>query len=1232
MITRKEILARLRDRIIIMDGAMGTMIQQRGLDSAEAGSGVNGNLDMLNLVNPDGIAAIHKAYIEAGAELIETNTFSGTVISQQEYGCADKVYEINFKGAEIARAAAEEKGLSFGAWKKEWGERRAIVAGSMGPTIKSLTLSPDVNRPEYRNVSFDEMATAFMTQAEGLIDGGVDVLIVESIYDGLNAKAALYAINKVLEDRGVDIPVMVSATVNDRFGRILTGQDIRSLYTELKGYGILSFGLNCSFGAKDLEGCIKSIDGFAECAVSVHPNAGLPDEMGRYKETPSYTASCIKEMAVESIATGGRLNFAGGCCGTTPEHIVAIASALKDCPPRSLSYSERDTDDLEVSGLENLLINRKKNNFTNIGERTNVAGSAKFAKLLRERDFVQASQIAAKQIEDGATLIDINTDDPMSNGTELMESFLRYLSSEPAVARVPFMIDSSDWETILTGVKNSTGKPIVNSISLKEGEEEFLRRAKELHLLGAAVVVMAFDEQGQAVTLERKKEIAERAYKLLINIGYEPSDIILDCNILTIATGIAEHDSYAVNFIEAVRWIKQNLPGAKTSGGVSNLSFAFRGNNTIRRAMHSVFLYHAIAAGLDMAIVNPSMTDLYDDIPIHLRSVVEAVVLNDASLLPDGEKGKNPTEVLTELTFEIKKKEEEAKSGAAVQTAVKEEDTKVDKTPQKQLSEKVVKGDLSGLEPILLELIKKMKAVQIIEGPLMEGLEEVGKRFEQGKMFLPQVVKSARVMKQAVEILQPYIGERHECDCCGPKSEKRSTKPVVVLATAKGDIHDIGKNIVSIVLSCNGMEVVDLGVMVDNQTIVDEAIARKASLIGVSGLITPSLKFMEDLASLLEDNKERMLRELGYLIPLAVGGATTSSVHTAVNIAPRYSGTVLFGGDASKSSVSYKRIIADSDASLPVIREENSYPLGGFAELIKRDQAEIRRQYEARHANFLTAEEARTLAKEYPIESYIHPEGFGENNLFAENISVSTLAERIDWTALFNFWGFKGKYPELAYNNQEAEKLYDQALEMIGKMIEEGSVKAGAILSFFDAAADGDSIVLFDNLKEDPSGNLIYEEIAKREVVAKMVVPRQRKEGSEYMSLSDFVLPIKMADEEGKNLSRVGVFVARVEDTLSKELDHKSFEYLLRYSICARLTQALAEWMQETAIGNVKAIRPAFGYPVCPDHSLKSVAFKLLDAEKRLGVRLTESNAIIPVTAVCGLLIAHPNAKLFDTF
>lgn len=1234
MITRKEILARLRDRIIIMDGAMGTMIQQRGLDSAEAGSGVNGNLDMLNLVNPNGIAAIHKAYIEAGAELIETNTFSGTVISQQEYGCAEKVYEINRRGAEIARAAAEEKGLSIDTWKEEWGARRAIVAGSMGPTIKSLTLSPDVNRPEYRNVSFDEMAAAFMTQAEGLIDGGVDVLIVESIYDGLNAKAALYAINKVLADRGVDIPVMVSATVNDRFGRILTGQDIRSLYTELKGYGILSFGLNCSFGAKDLEGCIKSIDGFAECAVSVHPNAGLPDEMGRYKETPSYTASCIKEMAVEGVASGGRLNFAGGCCGTTPEHIAAIASALRGCTPRALSviHREKDIDDLEVSGLENLLINRKKNNFTNIGERTNVAGSAKFAKLLRERDFVQASQIAAKQIEDGATLIDINTDDPMSNGTELMESFLRYLSSEPAVAKVPFMIDSSDWNTILAGVKNSTGKPVVNSISLKDGEEEFLRRAKELHLLGAAAVVMAFDEQGQAVTLERKKEIAERAYKLLINIGYEPSEIILDCNILTIATGIAEHDSYAVNFIEAVRWIKQNLPGVKTSGGVSNLSFAFRGNNTIRRAMHSVFLYHAIAAGLDMAIVNPSMTDLYDDIPTHLRSVVEAVVLNDSSLLPDSYKGKNPTEVLTELAFEIKKQEEEAKNGTPVQKAVKEEDTKVASTPEKQLSDKVVKGDLSELEPVLLELIKKMKAVQIIEGPLMEGLEEVGRRFEQGKMFLPQVVKSARVMKQAVEILQPYIAEKHSCDCCGPKSANKSTKPVVVLATAKGDIHDIGKNIVSIVLSCNGMEVVDLGVMVDNQTIVEEAIARKASLIGVSGLITPSLKFMEDLASLMEQNKERMLRELGYLIPLAVGGATASSVHTAVNIAPRYSGTVLFGGDASNASVSYKRIIADSDASLPVIREENSYPLGGFAELIKRDQADIRRQYEARHAKFLSKEEALALAKEYPIESYIHPDGFGENNLFAENISVSTLAERIDWTAFFNFWGFKGKYPELAYNNQEAEKLYDQALEMIGKMIEEESVKAGAILSFFDAAADSDSIELFDNLKEDPSGNLVYEEIAKRKVVAKMEVPRQRKEGSEYMSLADFVLPLKMADAQGKNLSRVGVFVARVEDSLSKELDHKSFEYLLRYSICARLTQALAEWMQETAIGNVKAIRPAFGYPVCPDHSLKRVAFRLLDAEKRLGVKLTESNAIIPVTAVCGLLIAHPNAKLFDTF
>lgn len=1308
----------MRDRILVLDGAMGTMIQMLHLDNPSAGKGVGGNLDMLNLVNPEGIANIHKSYIEAGAEIIATNTFSGTSVSQHEYGCEDKVRQINFQGARIARMVAEEKGLSFlsdadssgsvasanALWKEEWGPARAIVAGSMGPTVKSLSLSPDVTRPDFRNISFDEMADAYMVQAEALIDGGVDVLLVESIYDGLNAKAALYAIRKVLRKKrlepvagegldsagmdGVepgldsewDIPVMVSATINDKYGRILTGQHVRSLFTTLRGYNPLSFGLNCSFGAKDMEDCIREISGFAaSCAVSVYPNAGLPDEMGRYAETPRYTASCIREIASESA-----INIAGGCCGTTPEHVKAIAEALKDCAPRNIGeHAVQDIDDLNVSGLENLLINRAKNNFTNIGERTNVAGSAKFASLMREKDFASASLIALKQIEDGATIIDINTDEPMSNGTELMESFLRYLSSEPAIARVPFMIDSSDWNTILAGVKNSPGRPIVNSISLKDGEDEFVRRATELFDLGASVIVMAFDEEGQATTFQRKTEICSRAYKLLADIGFAPSDIIFDCNILTVATGMKEHDSYAADFIEAVRWIKKNLPGVKTSGGVSNLSFAFRGNNSVRRAMHSVFLYHAISAGLDMAIVNPSMTDLYDSLDPVLRVCSEAVVLNDFSLLEkvssqelspspysqtffsamssvQGAAGSAASvspavEVLASVADEVRKREEMLKRAREEGKAADSVDIGLsggagvaefvdNASVSERLSSAVVKGNSQVLSPLLKTLLETMKPVEIIEGPLMAGLERVGEAFGQGKMFLPQVVKSARVMKEAVDILQPYIQNKGlgHCGCgaCRPK------KPVVILATAKGDIHDIGKNIISIVLSCNGMEVVDLGVATDNRTIVEEAIQRRASLIGVSGLITPSLRYMEELAALLEDNRERMLRELGYLIPLAVGGAATSSVHTAVRIAPLYSGLTLFGGDASNASVAYGRIIADEDSALPVVRQENDFPRGGYAELIRRAQAEIRRQYNSRDRHYIPLAKARELAPKFSLESFSLPDNLWNLNLCADRLDLAPLAEKINWTSLLNFWGFRGKFPAVVYENPQAETLYQEALDTLSEMISSSSVKAGVCLAFYDAVSvvddDGDDAIdLYENLAEDSQGQLVRVPLESRDVVATFKVPRQCLENSEHLSLSDFVCRKELV-KDGKVPGRVGVFVARVEDSLSASLDHKSFEYLLRYSICARLTQALAEWMQETSLQGVfgqmhdgrecqlKVIRPAFGYPVCPDHSHKRTAIKILDAEKELGVRLTQTDAIVPVTSVCGLLICHPEAKLFD--
>ncbi|HNY05213.1 MAG TPA: methionine synthase [Candidatus Egerieousia sp.] len=1357
-ISRAEIERRMRNHILILDGAMGTMIQHRKLSR-------DGNMDMLNLLNPDGVMQIHKDYIAAGAEIITTNTFSSTGISQKEYGAADKVYELNKRGAEIARAAAEAAGnIARGLL----GGRMVIVAGSMGPTIKSLSLSPDVTKPEYRNISFDEMAEAYKEQAEGLIDGGADILLLESCYDGLNAEAALYAIHEAQVEKGTDIPVMVSATINDKTGRLLTGQKMEAFFTAISHYKLLTFGLNCSFGAKDLMPFVEEISNFCHkfykgdnscdgiaykgCGISIYPNAGLPNEMGEYDETPAYTAACIKEVAAK-----GCINIAGGCCGTTPEHIRAIANALKDCKPREIKSVGSPNENLYVSGLENLLINRKINNFINIGERTNVAGSAKFAKLVGAQNWSEAAKIAVKQIEDGATVIDINTDDTMLNGSELMQNFLRYIAGEPEIAKVPLMIDSSNWETILAGVKNCSGKCIVNSISLKDGEEEFVHRATELFYLGAAVIVMAFDEEGQALTYERKIQICRRAYDILTRrVGFAPSDIIFDCNILTIATGMQEHDNYAVDFIRAVRWIKENLPGAKTSGGVSNLSFAFRGNNKVREAMHSVFLYHAIAAGLDMAIVNPSMLQVYDDIKPDLLSCVEAVVMNDSSKLPTvsgsaSASSRTPTELLVELATKIKEEELAAKMSAldlqgSKDVAVHSES--MERSDFKRagisnpaepkeiaaiLKHKLIKGDSTDIEDMLMQALKEVSSpVSLIEGPLMDGMEAVGKMFGEGKMFLPQVIKSARVMQAAVNFLQPFIekynneeqavnhdlsknaidGARHESNEYKSSTSSVGDKnilsqPVIVLATAKGDIHDIGKNIVSIILTCNNFKVIDLGVMVENQRIVDEAIKNRADLIGVSGLITPSLKQMENLAALLEENKKRMLKELGYLIPLAVGGATTSAVHTAVNIAPLYSGTVVYGGDASKAAVVYKKLVNDFGGHARVFANLS----GNYSAIIKHEQREIRRNYKWRNARKLTVNEAREKARansaansnanscgsvfRFAPCSYVQPESFGENNLFAKNLNLGDIVDRIDWTGFFNFWGFKGKYPTVAYKNEEAEMFYDQALACIAEMTADDSVEASVMLKFFDAvsavdreemnpagslssgasayeamckcchqekinSAAGDVILLYENLKDDRDDKSFNKKIVGRKIIAKIPVPRQVVEGSDYLSLADFIAPegctlrdvssvdgaaaTNVNDKYVPLTSRVGIFVLKINDRRAEQLDHKSFEYLLRYSICARLAEALADWMQAQIDGSTQVasaaqaavvqrlhiIRPAFGYPVCPDHSLKRVAFNLLRVQARLDIKLTESNAIIPTTSICGMLIAHPNARFFD--
>lgn len=1138
----------LQDRIYILDGATGTALQQfrlteadfRGEEFARHPIPLKGNNDVLNITRPDVIRQVHQNYIDAGADIIETNTFNANAISQTEYGCTEWVKRFNLEGARLAKEVAS-------ACK----ERKIYVAGSIGPTDKSLTLAPDPDQPTYRIVNFDTLANAYATQVAALIEGGVDLLLVETIYDGLNAKAALYAIAKVQEEKGTNLPVMLSATVNDKSGRTLTGQSLEALFTSLSHYPILSFGLNCSFGAKELHHFLRELAPRIPCYISIYPNAGLPNEMGEYDESPEFTALCLQNMAKE-----GLINIAGGCCGTTPDHIRAIANTLKDIPPRKLPTS---THQLKVSGLDTVVVDKELNNFINIGERTNVAGSAKFARLIREKNYTEAATIARKQIEAGASIIDINMDDAMLDGTAEMERFVRIISNEPDIAKAAFMIDSSKWETILAGLKNTQGKCIVNSISLKEGEKEFLYKAKEIQRLGAAVVVMAFDEEGQATTFQRKIDICQRAYNLLTTqAGFTPENIIFDVNILAIGTGIEEHNNYAVDYIEAVRWIKQNLKGCRTSGGVSNLSFSFRGNNTVREAMHSVFLYHAIRAGLDMAIVNPAMLQVYDEIDPVLLKAVEDVVLNRT---PEA------TETLLSLAEKYKETKGEVKT-------VQQEEWR-NHSLEERLGHALIKGITDYLTNDLQEALTQYTSpVEIIEGPLMKGMERVGQFFGEGKMFLPQVVKSAKVMKEAVHILQPEI-ERHNAS-----GQNVTRRPRVVIATVKGDVHDIGKNIVNIVLTCNNLEVIDLGVMVDNQSIVKTAKEHEADIIGVSGLITPSLGEMENLCELLQREQLR--------IPLIVGGATTSTVHTAVKLAPKYDYCVVSGGDASQTVGIIKRLLSDREN---YIRE------------IKDEQENIRTLYNRHQQKQISLEEARRRAPRYDWD-HVTPTTFGEHNLLVKRLNLEDLVEKIDWTPFFHFWGFKGKYPEIIYTNDEADRTYQAALDMLGKVIAGNEFDASIIVRFFDAYSENEDIVLDGQHR--------------------FTMPRQQADLEECLSLADFVIP------KEKGIGSVGLFCLKVKDDHQCN-DCHDFEHLLRESLCARLAEACAEWMQEKINEGTHVIRPAFGYPTCPDHAMKKLAFDILDAPAQIGVQLTEGYSIYPSTSLCGMLISHPEAKYFST-
>lgn len=1150
-----DIRTELSKRILILDGAMGTMLQRKGLQ---------GNSESFNLTNPETIGEIHSEYIEAGADIITANSFSANSISQSEYNLSEKAGLMAEAAARIARKAADE------APRKIW------VAGSVGPTSKSLSLAQNINDPIFRPYSFDGMAEAFEVQIRGLVKGGVDLLLFETCFDALNTKAALYALGHI--PKAKDIPVMISASMSDKSGRTLTGQTMEAFYRSIQHCNPLSFGLNCSLGAEEMIPLIAEVASFAACAVSCYPNAGLPNEMGEYDETPSQMAESVRKMAL-----AGSVNIVGGCCGTTPEHIKAVAEAVKGISPRAIPEPD---DVLYVSGLESVAVDRK-NNFTNVGERTNVAGSRKFAKLIAAGDYETGLQIAAGQIENGASIIDINMDDAMLDSRLEMEKFLRYVSNDPAVAKAAIMIDSSHWETLVTGLKNAQGKCIVNSISLKEGEEIFIEKAREINALGAAIIVIAFDEEGQATTYDRKVEICRRAYSLLTSkVGVRPCDIIFDVNVLPVGTGIPEHSRYGIDFIEAVRWIKGNLPGCRTSGGISNLSFSFRGNNTVREAMHSVFLYHAISAGLDMGIVNPGMLRVYDEIEPGLLKCVEDVILDSDAEATDRliEKAsrildeKNSVGVSArpegpEATCAARPVRENgrlAASGVALTGAessnISSVAEPVEAAVEERLVRALVKGDSSGLERDINECLTLYdKPVEIIDGPLMSGMARVGELFGAGKMFLPQVVKSAKTMKNAVALLQPYIEER------GGESEVK--KPRIVFATVKGDVHDIGKNITEIVLSCNGFEIVDLGVMVPKETILEKAAERSADLIGVSGLITPSLYQMEEIC------KEMTAR--GLDTPLLVGGAAASALHTAVRLAPLY-GHVFYGQDASASAVLANQLITDREGT---------------------EAAEHKKQ---EHLRELYAQSSQKKAGHKPVEpfpafSFIKGEPFG--NISGKRLGIEEVEPFFDWNMFAAIWGIKS-----GTGHDELRKLRADAHKEIDRLKNGNDCRITISARFDGCHSEGDDIVSKD-----------------------FRLPMLRQEGER--SLADFVPPKEYGFESPMGMFAISVRTESHPSGCDCPACGTEYGPMLTRAVRLTLAEAASEWLSRhihkelpSEFSGAKIIKPAAGYSSCPDHTLKRDILRLLPESERLGITLLDSCAMIPDASICGLIFIHPDA------
>jgi 5-methyltetrahydrofolate--homocysteine methyltransferase len=1188
----------LEQRVLVIDGAMGTMIQQykleekdyRGKRFADWPKDLKGNNDLLSITQPQIIKAIHKEYLKSGADIIETNTFSGTTIAMADYDMQELVYELNYESAKIAKEAIEE-------FKKENSEFAGVpkyVAGAMGPTNRTLSLSPNVNDPGYRAVTFDEMVTAYEEQVRGLIEGGADILLIETIFDTLNAKAALFAIQQYCKKIDRKMPVMVSGTITDASGRTLSGQTTEAFLNSVSHVDLLSIGLNCALGAKDMRPYLEELSEKAPFYVSAYPNAGLPNQFGEYDEDPHTMGHQI-----EGFLKSGFLNIVGGCCGTTPGHIKRIAELAKEAKPRK--KPQADTL-MHLSGLEPVTL-RPESNFMNVGERTNVTGSKKFLRLIKEGNYEEALSIAREQVEGGAQVIDVNMDEGMLDSEKAMTTFLNLIASEPDISRVPIMIDSSKWSVIEAGLKCVQGKAIVNSISLKEGEEKFIEQAEKIKQYGAAVIVMAFDEVGQADTLQRRIDICKRAYDVLVNkVHFPPQDIIFDPNIFPVATGMEEHRLNALDFFNATKWIKENLPHAKVSGGVSNVSFSFRGNDHVREAIHSAFLYHAIKNGMDMGIVNPSQLVIYDDIDKELLELVEDVLLNRRD---------DATERLVTHAEKLK--------GVSAQKSEKDEEWRKGSV-EDRLSYSLVKGIVEYIDADTEEARKKLgKPLNVIEGPLMDGMNVVGDLFGSGKMFLPQVVKSARVMKKAVAYLEPYLQEEKEANKkAGIVGAGRQNAGKILLATVKGDVHDIGKNIVGVVLACNNYEIVDLGVMVSCDKILEEAKKNEVDVIGLSGLITPSLDEMVHVAKEME--------RLKFKTPLLIGGATTSKVHTAVKIAQNYSGPVVHVNDASKSVPVASSLISDELRANFMIEVQKDY------ERVREQNKNAQSQNK-----FISLEEARS--NKYKIDwnnaSIVKPLKLG-NTVF-NDFDLNEIAKFIDWTPFFHSWELKGSYPKILEDKErgaEAKKLFDDAQAMLKQIISEKWLKAKAVVGLYPAKQVQDDDIA------------VFSEDGKKQLETFHTLRQQTKKpaGQYNIALSDFVSPAE---------DYIGAFACStgfgIDEHVAKfEKDHDDYKAILLKALADRLAEAFAECLHKKVRTEIwgyaknenlsneqlikeeyEGIRPAPGYPAQPDHLEKLAIWKLLGVEKNTGIVLTESLAMVPTAAVSGLYFANKESHYF---